>query len=243
MYEEFADVYDVLMREVDYDAWAAYLRGFLPPGGAVAACACGTGEITLRLARAGYRITGLDISEPMLRVAAQKARAQGLDVPFVRMDMRELRLHRPVDAVICACDGVNYLTSAAAVADFLRHAYDTLKPGGLLLFDVSSRYKLSTVLGMNTFAEDDGTRAYIWKNCYDPQSRLLEMRLSFFEKRGEAYRRFTETHVQRAHSQTELKHALSRAGFEAEVYAAFTREEPEKTAERLQFVARRRKGV
>ena len=55
MYGDFAGMYDPLMKDVDYDSWAEYLLRFL---GAeklrVTDCACGTGEITLRLARAGH---------------------------------------------------------------------------------------------------------------------------------------------------------------------------------------------
>ncbi|MDO5112544.1 MAG: methyltransferase domain-containing protein [Clostridia bacterium] len=225
------------MRDVAYDAWAAYLCTLLPDGGQVADCACGTGEIALRLSKAGYAVTGIDISREMLAVAQEKAREAGRRIPFVCMDMRKLQLHKPVDAIVCACDGVNYLTAREGVQAFFAAAYACLKPGGRLLFDVSSRYKLSTVLGCNTFAEDDEAQAYIWKNCYDPENKLLEMRLTFFAKEGEAYTRFCETHIQRAHSQTELVHALIQAGFTADAYAAFTTDAPKADTERIQFAA------
>lgn len=241
MYGEFAALYDPLMAEVDYDNWAEYIASFLPGEGlSIAECGCGTGELTVRLARRGHALTGVDISEEMLMVAAEKARRAGLRIPFVRQDMRRLSLHRPQDAVISACDGVNYLASLEEAAEFFRAAHDCLKPGGLLLFDVSSEYKLSRVLGENTFAEDDGERAYIWRNCYDPQSRLIEMRLSFFAREGGLYRRFEETHIQRAHRQEELLSQLREAGFEGAAYGCFTREAPGPDCQRIQFAARRR---
>lgn len=242
MYGEFAKLYDALMADVDYDAWAGYLAGFLPEGASVAECACGTGEITLRLQKRGFRLTGVDISREMLEIADEKARMQGLRIPFVCMDMRRLRLHRPVDAVVCACDGVNYLSSRGALDAFFGAAAAALRPGGLLLFDVSSRYKLEHVLGSNTFAHEDAARAYIWKNCYDAQNHLIEMRLRFFEREGELYRSFCETHIQRAHSEREIRNALSRAGFqEVCAYEAFGREAPDERSERVQYAAR--KGV
>ncbi len=237
MYERFAKLYDALMRDVDYDAWAAYINGFLPPACSVAECACGTGELSLRLANAGHKLTGIDISREMLAVASEKARKDGKNIPFVCMDMRHFSLHKPVDAVLCACDGVNYLNSREAAADFFRAADKALKPGGLLLFDISSRFKLSTILGCNSFVEDDGDNAYIWKNYYDAETKLIEMRLSFFTREGKNYTRFTETHVQRAHSVTELSNALKQTGFDAKVYDAFTRSAPGEDSERIQFVA------
>ncbi len=238
-YSRFAEVYDALMANVDYGLWAKYIASFLPQGEAsVAECACGTGEITLRLKRMGYRVTGIDISEEMLRVASEKARAAGLKIPFVRQDMCTLSLHKRMDAVVCACDGVNYLNSMDAVRRFFKSTSLSLNDGGVLLFDISSQHKLSRTLGCNSLGYDDGERAYVWKNCYDPNSRLLEMELSFFVKNGGFYERFTETHVQRAHSQKEMLKALNAAGFEKiQVFDAFTRDAPEKNSQRLQFVA------
>ena len=197
MYGKFAGLYDPLMKDVDYDRWAEYIASFLPEGSLrIADCACGTGEMTLRLAKLGHTLTGVDISEDMLRVASEKARKAALKIPFICQDMAKLALHRPQDAIVCACDGVNYLDSIEDAAEFLAAAYNALKPKGMLLFVISSKFKLEKVLDCNTFAEDDGERAYIWKNCYDPESRLISMELSFYERQGDMYRRFE---IGRAH--------------------------------------------
>lgn len=240
MYGRFAAVYDRLMADVDRGAWADYILGLLPPGKlAIADAACGTGALTLALAKAGHALTGLDASEEMLAIAGEKARLARLAIPFVRQKMEELFLHRKADAIVSACDGVNYLASRGAADAFFRAAHENLRPGGLLLFDISSRFKLSKILANNTFAQDEEGAAYIWKNEYDEASRLIRMDVTFFERMGDGrYERFSETHVQRAHSQKELTNALSRAGFcDIRVYEAFTRDEPRKESERLQFVA------
>ena len=155
--------------------------------------------------------------------------------------MRKLALHRPQDAIICACDGVNYLDSLKAAEEFFEAANAALKVGGLLLFDISSQYKLENILGCNTFAEDEQGEAYIWKNNYDPKSRLIEMNLTFFERQGELYRRFTERHIQRAHGVDELLSALNRAGFDAEAYDFETMDPVKPDSERVQFSGRKRR--
>ena len=242
MYGDFAGMYDPLMKDVDYDSWAEYLLRFLGDEKLrVTDCACGTGEITLRLARAGHIMTGVDISGDMLRIASEKARRAALKIPFVEQDMRKLALHRPQDAIICACDGVNYLDSLKAAEEFFEAANAALKVGGLLLFDISSQYKLENILGCNTFAEDEQGGAYIWKNNYDPKSRLIEMNLTFFERQGELYRRFTERHIQRAHGVDELLSTLNRAGFDAEAYDFETTDPVKPDSERVQFSGRKRR--
>lgn len=242
-YGRFAAVYDRLMNDVDREAWGNYVLGLLGEGRkTVVDCACGTGELTLRLAAAGHAVIGQDLSEDMLRIAGEKARRARLGIPFIRQDMRRLSLHKRVDAIVSACDGVNYLASRKALSEFLQSAYAALKPGGILLFDISSRYKLSTVLGSNTFALDEGDSAYIWQNAYDGETKLVRMDLTFFVEDGESgrYDRFTETHIQRAHSEREVRAALENAGFvNIEAYEAFTLDAPKDTTERLQFAARK----
>ena len=246
-YEEFAAVYDRLMADVDYSAWADYLIALLEKNGvlstdAVLDAACGTGEVTLRLQRAGYRLTGADRSERMLEVAQRKCRTAGFRIPFICQDLRALSLHKPASAITCVCDGVNYLLSGTDLAEFLSAANRSLKQDGLLLFDISSAYKLEHVLGGQTFGDDDPACTYLWQNCFDPKTRLLEMRLSVFQPDGGgAYRRFDERHVQRAHTETEIETALESAGFSVEgKYGAFTMDAPKPQSERIQFVAQKR---
>ena len=66
MYDDFAGVYDTLMDDFDYDAWSAHylslVRGALGAQPArMAECACGTGSLTVRFAREGIAVTGVDL--------------------------------------------------------------------------------------------------------------------------------------------------------------------------------------
>ena len=240
-YSAFAAGYDKMMSDVDYDGWANYIDGFLRESGAkrIFECGCGTGNLTVRLGRMGYSVTGSDISEDMLMIARKKALDAGLRfLPFVRQDMRQLAIHKPVDAIISVCDGINYLLEG--VEDFFCAAYKNLKKDGLLLFDVSSFYKLSVLLRNNTFAAEGEDWAYICENLYHPHLNQLDMLLTGFLKRGTTYARFDERHIQRAFTETELKSALEKSGFrDIRVYEAFTRKRPSDTADRLQFAARK----
>ena len=100
MYNEFARVYDTLMDDVDYDGWARHYLELIAPAKPrrICECACGTGSLTVRFARAGLQTTGVDLSEDMLRIAQEKARRFGVQTPFVRQDMCALTLPRRVDS-------------------------------------------------------------------------------------------------------------------------------------------------
>lgn len=81
-YQEFAYFYDEFNGAADYDALFAYVTGELKAhgiqDGIVADFGCGTGELTLMLAQAGYDMIGIDVSEEMLSVLRDKADALGL---------------------------------------------------------------------------------------------------------------------------------------------------------------------
>ncbi|MCE5343137.1 MAG: class I SAM-dependent methyltransferase [Eubacteriales bacterium] len=243
MYTAFASVYDRLMVDVDYPAWAAYYQSLLSlyglRTGKVCECACGTGGLTIPLAGMGYQMTGVDLSEEMLFEASQKSRRAGTMIPFVRQDMRALRLHRRMDGVLCTCDGVNYLPSADDVLAFFLAAWTALDPGGVLAFDVSTPYKLKNILGNRFIGDETAEIAYLWKNTYHPENESVYMDLSVFtHTQGENYQRISERQIQYAYSQEALTALLAQAGFTAiRVFGNATFIPPKPTAQRWHFAA------
>lgn len=238
-YNRFADIYDVLMGDVDYDAWFSYICSLIGTRRSILECACGTGQITLRLAKRCSDVVACDISTKMLDVASKNLRNAGLRAMLMNLDMRALDIFKGrFDAVVAVCDAVNYLTCEDDVKKFFKGAYKALKSGGAIAFDVSSLYKLKEVIGDNTFAEDEGDCAYIWKNDWDDAKRLQTMDLTFFKQAGERFECFREVHLQRGHLKTELTDWLLKCGFrDISVYEAFLTEAPNDRSERLQFIA------
>ncbi|MBE5786540.1 MAG: class I SAM-dependent methyltransferase [Clostridiales bacterium] len=220
MYTAFARVYDRLMDQVDYAAWAGYYQQLMEgagigPGKRCVECACGTGSITIPLRRAGYQMTGVDLSQDMLALAMEKAGAAGVNIPFVCQDMTKLQVPRRVECVLATCDGVNYLTGPEKAQAFFAAAFQALRPGGILIFDVSTPEKLQNTLGNNTLFSDDEEIAFIWRNAYQERTGCVQMNLSIFERQADGrYQRFEESQMQRAHSREELTLWLQQAGFE-----------------------------
>ena len=99
-------------------------------------------------------------------------------MPFVQQDMRALNLHRPMDAVLATCDGVNYLLTEEDLLSFFRAAHRAIKPGGALIIDVSTPYKLQHVLCSGLMAEDrENSEAQVLRLRFgldDGQTRTLE---------------------------------------------------------------------
>ena len=218
MYQDFSEVYDRLMDNVDYERWADYYVRLLSiygiRNGKICECACGTGSLTLPLQRRGFQMTGVDLSREMLWQAAQKARKQGIAIPFVQQDMRELKLHRPMDAVIATCDGVNYLTTDKDLDQFLTSARNAIRPGGALIFDVSTPHRLKDQLCSGIICEDREDITYMWQNRWSERSCCVHMDLCFFIREEDGkYRRMEEHQRQRAWDLQMLKRALLRNGY------------------------------
>lgn len=242
-YKAFASVYDTLMDDFDYPSWAEYYLQLLAKMGVVpkkmCECACGTGSLTVEFAAQGIRMTGVDLSEEMLELAQKKARLNGVQAMFVCQDMCLLQLPRPVEAIICTCDGVNYLTDDEKVNTFFRRVHASLKPGGVFAFDISSPHKLRNMLGNGFFGEERDEIAYLWSNKFDENTRTVTMDLTFFVHEGdELYRRFSETHIQKAHDPEKLKILLQENGFrDVYIYGDRNFQDPKNDEVRIHIAA------
>lgn len=240
-YNGFAGVYDLLMDDFDYPAWVDYYQKLLLDRGGeiktICECACGTGSIAVELAKKGYRMTGVDISHEMLEKAAEKARKAGQMIQFVCQDMCNLQLPKPVDALICTCDGVNYLTADKRVAAFFASAYRQIKSGGVFAFDISSAHKLKNVIGDAFFGEERDDVAYLWQNCLEGD--IVNMDITFFVRaQGEMYERIYENHRQKAHEIDALVAMLEAAGFRGiRVFGDRSFEAPAEDELRIHFSA------
>jgi 2-polyprenyl-3-methyl-5-hydroxy-6-metoxy-1,4-benzoquinol methylase len=96
---------------------------------------CGTGRHAVELAKRGYEVTGLDLSENQLQKARSKAAQAGVKVDFIRADARDFRMDAVFDLVIMLCEGAFPLMETDAMNfRILENATRALKPGGKLIF-------------------------------------------------------------------------------------------------------------
>ena len=113
-YTAFSDIYDPLMKEdINYERLADFIENIFTLHGKnpdmVADLACGTGNLTLPLAKRGYDMIGVDKSADMLSIAREKCGSP--DVLFLNQDMTKLDLYGTADAFLCMIDGINYVLS------------------------------------------------------------------------------------------------------------------------------------
>jgi len=243
-YTGFAAVYDMFMDNIPYEEWCEYLTGLLHDygvkDGLLLDLGCGTGSLTELLAERGYDMIGIDYSEEMLDLAMEKRMESGNDILYLCQDMREFELYGTVGAVVSICDCMNYITEPEDLVTVFELVNNYLDPEGIFIFDLNTEYKYETVMGDSTIAEDREDSSFIWENQYEKEEKINIYDVSIFIKEKEdLYRKYHETHYQRAYSLEEIREALEEAGMEfVTAYDAFTKEPPKEDSERIYVVAR-----
>lgn len=244
-YEALASCYDEFTTDVHYAQWADYITGLFSKYGSdikeVLDLACGTGSLSVELAKRGFEVVGTDMSEEMLSVAMQKV--WDIDGPrpmFLHQDMEHLDLYGTVDAAVCSLDSLNYLTTLKALRDTFGRLKFFIRPGGLFIFDLNTDAKFKALDGRVFLRENDGYFC-TWSAEYDEDSRLSTFCYDIFTAKGELWSRNQELHTERAHSNDEIKSALEDAEFELLAsFGELSDTAPKADEQRVFYVAKRK---
>ena len=242
-YEALAASYDRLTNDVDYRATVDFYRDILAQEGlhprTAVDLACGTGTVSLLLARQGLNVTGVDLSEEMLTMAQQKA--EGLENPprFVRQSLQELTLPRGVDLAVCALDSLDYITDPQDCAEAIRRVYRALNPGGIFIFDVNTPEKLRAMDGQ-VFLDEDEDVYCVWRGEFEEETKICSYGMDLFQRQGRLWRRSFEEHREYAYSAEQLTGFLKAAGFTGiRVYGDRRMEPPQPGEQRIYLKARK----
>ncbi len=243
-YASFAQYYDSLTQNVEYARRADYFCSLMEhlghAPGLTLDLACGTGSLTVELAKRGIDVYGIDGSADMLSVARQKAAESGLDLLFLCQKMQKLDLYGTVDTVICALDSINHLTLEKDVQATFNRVSLFMNPGGWFFFDANTVYKHRHVLANHIFLYDTDDVYCIWQNHYEEKNDRVGIQLDFFGREGSLYQRSGEHFYERAYPQELFLRMLEQAGFgEVHRFGDLRFEEPIEQEERVVFAARK----
>lgn len=248
IYDLLAPFYDAINAEIDYQSWADFIEKIFQKEmpkrpELVLDLACGTGKMTLELARRGYDMTGIDLSPEMLDEARALAENAGHDVLWLCQDMREFELYGTVDAAVCCLDSINHLTDDGDLDRCLSLMHNYLIPDGIFIFDINGKFKFENIYADNTYTMEEGGAVCIWENAYDPDTRLCDFYITLFEEdKNGKYDRYDDVQTERMYEISEIKAALARAEMEfIGAYSDFDFTPADDESERIYIVAKCRK--
>jgi len=192
-------------REVDFIVKALDL----PAGAKILDLCCGQGRHSLELARRGFQVVGVDLSEALLYAARKRAESEGLNVTFLQCDMREIDFKDEFDAVINMFTSFGYLESEAEDEKVLGRVAQALKSGGKFLLDVVNRDRLvRDFQGREWHAADEGWLV-LEERTFDHLSGRMETRWICVARDGVRYERLSSV---RLYTASESRTMLERAG-------------------------------
>ncbi len=144
IFADYARYYDLLYHDKPYQEEAGYIRKliltYVPEAQDLVELGCGSGIHAEHLARTGFEVTGVDVSEWMLDRAAARLTGLSKDLAqrlrFVKGDVRTVRLGMQADAVISLFHVMSYQSENTDLEAMFVSAREHLRPGGIFVFDV-----------------------------------------------------------------------------------------------------------
>ncbi len=237
-YTNLAEWFEYLNDDCDYENWSQYFITRLKeyPVQCGLDVGCGGGWFTRAFQKAGYQMTGLDVSAEMLDYAQRKALACGVKSEYVLGDITTKKLPKRYDFVTAINDCFNYVPKDTLAKAF-KNVFSCLKTGGLFFFDISSPKKFAEKIANTVSADDREDITYLSFGKVEGDKATLEVSLFVKEKNG-SYTRLDETHTQYIYTEEEIRTALEVCGF-TDIQVEGHLGEEKNTSDRLCFFARK----
>jgi len=210
---------------------------------------CGAGHLAAHFLENGYTVTGIDLSEHMLRYARENNAAYAAtgQVRFVQADAAHFTVEGPFGLAVSTYDALNHLPDQAALRGCFESVYPLLLPGGWFIFDLNTRAAL--LHWNNILVDDDPECMIVNRGLYDESSGKAWMFISGFICTGHKedgtplYERFQEMVYNIVYDLSWVQQTLHEVGFglvyPAQINDLYTPlKEPEKEG-RVFFVAQK----
>lgn len=214
LYADLSAYYDLLCSAINYREqcdFAVRVHGLFGNGGRrYLDLACGSGAHLELMSECGFVCAGLDISAPMLALAAQRCPKAQLYL----LDMSELSMAQPVDFITCFLYSLHYSHPRQKFAQTLQRVYDALAPGGLFCFDAVDKSCVANDSGHRHSADYQQHSLHFrtrWHYCGNGETLHLHVDI---HDRSHHYH---EQHLMSALSIAEIEQELNVAGFSVEI--------------------------
>jgi SAM-dependent methyltransferase len=129
----------------------------LPKGAAVLDIPCGPGRHLLPLARRGFQLCGVDLSQAYLAEAQKRAADARVTIELILADMREFVRPESFELAICMYTSFGYSGDPQQDAKVLKNLYRSLRPGGRLVLELVTK-ETAVASGPHAYPVSEGRR-------------------------------------------------------------------------------------
>ena len=169
---------------------------------------CGPGRISTELARIGFAVTGVDLTESLLAAAKEDAMAEKLDIEYIRSDVRDFVRSQYFDTIVNLYISFGYFQNQDDDLKVLNNVYESLKPGGTFIIEtLGKEIAVKNFIESEWYERDDYTVLTEYE-ALDSWT-FLKNRWILLKDQKQLEKIF----VQRLYSASELKLLLQKAGF------------------------------
>jgi SAM-dependent methyltransferase len=175
--------------------------------------ACGTGRLVAELASRGYRMTGLDLSEPSLAYLRRRLARRRVRARVVRADMADFRLPEPVDAAYNTFDSFRHLLSEDAARQHLECVAASLRSGGIYVLGFHLLPPDAADECIERWTERRGrTQVTVTLRVLatDRRRRIETLRVSLLVRRGQQATRLRDEFPLRMYTAGQFRRLLAR---------------------------------
>jgi len=246
-YSVLADIYYIVMSDVDYETWADYIDEIIlmhqPTARSILELACGTGTIALSLEELDcYQITATDGSSDMIRIAKQKAAKANSEINFQTMNFLDLSLEKSFDVIYMVFDSLNYLHTKEEIIRLHQEVKRILNPDGIFVYDFTTpRNSRKAIRFLNNESKNiNGEYRYYRESSFNAKKRIHTNRFhieKLDEDSGDIIEKFEEQHQQKIYTLDYIKSVLEDTDFEiVQAYDGFELKPAHKKSLRITMV-------
>ncbi|MGQ4833967.1 MAG: class I SAM-dependent methyltransferase [Candidatus Asgardarchaeia archaeon] len=219
IYDTFSEIYDYFYQHTEDIEF--YSRMAEKYGDPILELACGTGRVLLELAKNGFRITGLDISESMLNILRKKLEkleeSVRSNIEIVKEDMRNFDLKKTFQLIIMPFSSIVHILTVDDALKTFRRVYQHLRDTGVFIFDTFDpklEYLIQRTRKDFDIRDVNGGKIVLWENTkYDLTNHFIFVKRYGFVKINDTKKEFIWETKLRYWFKTELELLLRMAGF------------------------------
>jgi len=219
--DSYAELYDSFYKDKDYDKEVGMLEDIFKQygcnkGSNILDIGCGTGNHAIKMAKRGYDVTGIDPSEPMLKIAKRKSLEEGVKIKFIKSGLPNLDLYEKYDGIECMFNVIDYVLEDKKILDSFKKIKEHLKDGGVFVFDFRNAipslkdYSKKRILNVDDNQKDI---VRVSKSIINPKTRIFNTEYTCLVYKDKKFvEKFKDEHNVRAFFLGEIEDFLFQSG-------------------------------